>query len=221
MPRAINPTHPRYWTAREVDTLITLIDDGHSYDAIAKRLKRSRDAVMVKVKRLRYRLLGSRAALTAREAQALLGLYCSKAVSRWIVAYGLKARNAGTSDRPLWRIQWLDLCEWLEVPEHWMCYDPAKVTERTLREHLTEIRVGHPRWLAVGEVAARYHVGVGTVAQWRDKGILPMVRYGNYWVREDELDGFVPPAQRSLAGIPKGQRRILDGKDGIRTEAAL
>ena len=115
--------------------------------------------------------------------------------------------------------EWLDLMEWLEESTHWMCYDPAKVTERTLREHLTEIRQGQPRWLAVGDVAARYHVGVGTVAQWREKGILPMVRYGNYWVRESELDGFVPPAQRSLAGIPKGQRRVLDGKDGIRTEA--
>jgi len=208
MPRPITPTHPRYWKAREVDQLITLIDEGHNYAIIAKRLKRSRNAVIIKAKRLRYRLLGSRAALTATQAQVLLGLSCSKIISRWITHYGLTACNGRTACSPLWRIQWLDLMAWLEDPAHWMAYDPAAVTERALREHLTEIRQGQPRWIAAGDVARRYHVSISTVAQWRDKGLLPMTRYGNYWVRESDLDDFVIPSARSRAS-----------KSGMRTEA--
>jgi hypothetical protein len=192
-----------------------LIDDGYSYDHIARRLRRSPLAVRVKCKKLNYRLLHTRAAMTARDAQRLLGTRCSKTVTRWITDYGLKARNGGEPKRSLWRIQWLDLMEWLEEPTHWMAYDPAKVAERTLREHLTEIRAGQPRWLTVGEVARRYSVSVKAVIQWREKGLLPMTRYGNWYVRESDLDGFVAPCERSKVGIPRSSPRILVAPDRI------
>jgi transposase len=207
--------HKRFWRQSEVDDLKRLIDDGYSYSQIATRLGRSRVAVVIKVERINYRRMHTNSALAACDAKALLGLKCSKTVICWITGYGLKARNGGTKNKPLWRIQWLDLCEWLEDPTHWMAYDPARVTELALREHLTEIRQGQPRWLTVGEVAQRYNVGIQTVATWRIKGILPMVRYGNWWIRESDLDGFVPPCERSKAGIPRGSLRVLSGKDGI------
>ena len=207
--------HDRYWKRAEVDELKRLIDEGYSYDRIAKRLKRSRAAVVIKCRKLNYRLLHTRSALTAREAQRLLGLSDSKIVTRWITGYGLKARNGGDPQRPLWRIQWLDLMEWLEDPHHWMAYDPAKVTEATLREHLVEIRQGQPRWLTVGEVARRYCVSLGAVQQWREKGLLPMVRYGNWWARESDLAGFVIPSERSWVGMPLRATRLLVGKDRI------
>ena len=184
---------PRYWTRHEIDTLLTMIDQGRGYDAIARRLGRTREAVEIKAKRLGYRLLDERAALTCSAVQRMLGLRCPKTVARWITAYGLTARNAGTKRRPLWRIQHEDLMAWLEDRHHWMAYDPADVPRATFREHLTEIRQGQSRWLTPGDVAARYHVGSSTVQQWREKGWVPMTRYGNWWVWEADLEGFVPP----------------------------
>lgn len=205
----------RYWRRAEVDLLIRLIDDGYNYDAIARRLKRTPVAVRIKAKRLSHRLLRTRSALGARGAQRLLGLACAKTVTLWIAGYGLKARNGGKPKRPLWRIQWLDLMAWLEDPRHWMAYNPARVTEPALREHLTEIRQGQPRWLAVGEVARRYCVTVGTVHQWRVKGFLSMTRYGNWWVRESDIEGWVQPCERSKAGIPRYAGRVVTGLDRI------
>lgn len=203
------------WTTADLDHLKELVDQGYGYAVIARRLKRSEMAVRVKAKRIKYRLLHSRAALTCREVGRLLGLPCSKTVARWIEAYGLRARNARPSGCPLWRVQWEDLCDWLDDPAHWMAYDPARCTEPPLREHLTEIRAGEPRWLRPGEVAERYIVDSGTVKQWIAKGFLPATRYGNWWVRESDLADFVPPFARSKAGIPKSCRRIVTGPDRI------
>ena len=187
----------RYWKRTEIDTLLAMIDQGCGYATIAKRLGRTKEAVMIKAERLSYRLLNERAALTCRAVQRRLGLTCSKTVARWISTYGLKARNAGTKAKPLWRIQEEDLLAWLEDRHHWMAYDPANVPGATLREHLTEIRHRQPRWLTPGEVARRFHVDPGTVASWRDKGLLSMTRYGNWWVWEVDLVGFVPPCERA------------------------
>lgn len=188
---------------------------GFGYAAIARRLGRSETAVRLKAKRLRYRLLHTRAALTAADVQRLLGLSCPKSVARWIEAYGLRARNAGTPRHPIYRVQWEDLYAWLEDPAHWMAYDPARCTEPPLREHLAELRQGQPRWLSVGEVARRYCVGCSTVKQWVAKGFLPATRYGNWWIRESDLDGWLPPCERSKAGIPRASGRRVVGRDRI------
>lgn len=115
----------RPWTIAELDELYTLIDKGFGYSHIARKLGRSREAVVLKTARINYRLTHTRAALTARDVAGLLGLSCSKTVARWIEQYGLRARNAGTKQKPIWRIQWDDLLTWLEDRAHWMAYDPA------------------------------------------------------------------------------------------------
>lgn len=205
----------RNWSQDEISRLIDLIDQGHGYAAIARRLGRSKEAVLLKAQRINHRLLRSRAALTAREVGKLLGLGCSKTVSRWIERYGLKARNAGTKHKPLWRVQWEDVCAWLEEPEHWMAYDPTRCTNPSLREHLIELRAGRPRWLTPGDVARRYCVTWQAVKQWISKGFLPAVRYGNWWINERDLAGWLPPCERSKAGIPKASGRRVDGLDRI------
>ena len=200
----------RPWTAHDIDHLYTLIDAGYSYNAIARRLKRSRVAVMIKAKRLNHRLLTTRAALTCRAVADLLGLGCAKTVTRWIEGYGLKARNGGTAEKPLWRIQWDDLTAFLDDPSHWMMFDPERCTDRLLREHLLESRIDQPRWLSIGDVTSRYHVGNHTVNKWIQDGLLPATRYGNWYVRESDLVNFVPPYERSKVGTPK---RVIEHRD--------
>jgi hypothetical protein len=204
------------WSAADIDQLHTLIDKGFGYDHIARKLGRTRTAVLLKAKRISYRLTHTRAALSARDAAGVLGLSCSKTVARWIGGYGLKARNAGTRDRPLWRIQWEDLLAWLEDRDHWMAYDPMRCVDLCLREHLVEIRETQPgRWLTPGEVGQRYCVTFEAVKQWVAKGFIPATRYGNWWIWDGDLVDFVPPCDRSKAGIPRAARRIVVGPDRI------
>lgn len=198
------------WTTQDVDTLHVMVDAGYSYNAIARRLKRTRTAVMLKAKRLNHRLLTTPAALTCRDVAELLGLGCSKTVARWIEAYGLKARNGGTSEKPLWRIQWDDFTTWMDDPQHWMMFDPERCTDRLLREHLIESRIGQPRWLSVGDVASRFCVGYHSVNKWILSGSLPATRYGNWWINERDLQVFTPPHERSKVGTPK---RVIAHRD--------
>ncbi len=165
------------WTPADVWTLYDLIDAGYSYAAIGRKLGRTTTAVTIKSKRLRHRLLTTPSALSARQIADILGLTCSKIVARWITTYGLKARNGGTPDRPLWRVQWADLAAWLDDPHHGMAYDPTRCTNPVWREHLIEIRAGQPRWLTPGDVARRMGVTSGAVQQWIEKGFLPATRH--------------------------------------------
>jgi hypothetical protein len=194
------PTAARAWSAKDIDTLYSLVERGVSVAAIAKRLKRTKEAVRRRMTILKLSYRHSAGALSALGVMRLLGTPGANlqyTVVRWVREYGLPAANpraGGTG----YHIQWLDLVEWLEQPEHWMLYDPALVTEATLREHLLEIRVGQPRWLTSAEVAAQRHVVEDTVVTWCRRGRLAALwRLRRWWVREDVAAAFViPPYQR-------------------------
>lgn len=196
---------PPRWSVNEQTRLETLIESGASYSTIAKRLKRSRNAVQIKCQRMRLRVRCVRATLSTRDVAATLGLSCSKTVVRWIERYGLRATNGGDT-RPLWRVQWDDLLDWMEDRAHWMAYDPTRILDLALREWACELRTGPHRWLTPGQVGTRLHVGVGAVNDWIMKGEIPATRYGNWWVWSGDLDGFVIPGNRphSTALHPDG-----------------
>lgn len=188
----------RSWTSQERNTLFELIDRGYSYDAIARKLNRSRNSILVEIKRRHYHhITTTPATWSARDVARALGLGCSKTVSRWIRWGWLKARNAGTKQRPLWRITPIDLYACLEKPNTWMAWEIERITDPVLREWAQELREDQPRWLSTGEIAARYSVGPKTVYQWISKGWLPAVRYDNHYIRESDLVGWVPPCERS------------------------
>jgi hypothetical protein len=195
---AIAPWQPgagNHWTAADVDRLRLLIEQGHGYTTIARRLKRTRTAVKLKCKRLGLGVTTSEAALSCRDVAAILGLRCSKVVTRWLDMGLLKATNAGEAQRPLWRIQWEALTDFLERRDYWMAWTPARIPDPALREWATEIRAGG-RWLTPGQVARRFHVERTTPDQWRQKGLVRCVRYGNWWYWEPDLVGFVIPSER-------------------------
>lgn len=216
------PTYraPKYWRPDEIDTLKMLVDNGYGYEVIARRLGRSREAVEIKAKRLNCRLTRTPARLTARAVGRVLDID-AKAVTRWIERRGLKARRTRRT-RYIWRVDWEDLCAWLEDRRNWICYDAARCTLATLRDHLQEIQAAAGgRWLTVGEVARRYCVSIHAVAQWIDKNWLPAERWGNRYIWSADIEGWVPPCERSKAGIPRGAGRIVVGPDRIvRKEAA-
>lgn len=196
----IRPWQPgggRDWTTKEIDTLIRLIETGHGYTTLARRLKRTRMAVQVKCKRLGIRPLTTKNTLSARDIADLLGLSCSKTVGRWITRLKwLPATNAGEPQRPLWRVQWDDFLAFLERSDYWMAWGPEKITDPCLREWALEMRANGPVWIRAGEVAKRVGVGRTVPQSWIEKGILTGVKYGNWWFKEEDLEGFVIPIER-------------------------
>lgn len=202
--KLIKTTKRRDWTHDEDEQLDALLDEGLSYNEIARRLGRaSGDAVRTHLKRRRILALTKRyATLTARQVADLLGKRCSKSVAYWIEQGYLKAReaNSGRKDgRSIWRIAWNGLIAFLREPSYWMAWDVERVTDADLRAELAALRASGPRWLSIGDVARRFSVVTNTVGQWISKGWLCAVRYGNWWIDARKLDGWVPPTERKRA----------------------
>ena len=189
------------WTQRDEDRLIVLLERGYSYGTIARQLKRTRTAVIVRAKRHNMRLLTIGGVVSAREAAAVLGLgrQNGRTVCGWIARGWLRARNGSDTDRPLWRIQDDDLMAFLENSDYWMAWQPARLPDSALREWATEIRDGGPDWITVGEAARRVFIGVATMNGWIHRHGLAARRYGNWYVDARELDSFVVQRQRDEA----------------------
>lgn len=205
----------RDWTHEEIDHLVTMLDAGHDYDYCARQLRRTRTAIVVKTKRTRCKMTRRPTVLTAREVARVLGKGCAKSVVWWINAGWLKAQAAVCNGRTIWRVCWDDLMAFLHNEAYWMAWDAARITDADLRAEFTALRAARPRWLTIGEVARRYSVISNTVGQWIYKGFLPAVRYGNWYIREDVIAGWLPPCERSKMGIPKAMGRAVVGKSEL------
>lgn len=207
------PRQPwRYWTTKETDQLIDLVEQGYSYAQIAKRLKRTETSVKLRAKRIGVRVTTTNATMSCRDVASHLGIPCSKAVSGWIRRGWLKARDAGKAPRILWRITWDDLTAFLENPAHWVAWRGDRIPDLALREWALELRAGEERLLSQSDVARRYHVTIEAVGQWIYKGWLPSVRYGNRRVPASALDGWIAPIDRKA---PMGQHWPADGFEPV------
>lgn len=194
----------RNWTEDDLFVLDEMIHQGLSNRAIASRLGRSAEAVEIKRKRmgLRSRL---DATLNGRKVARLLGVKCSKTVTWWL-------RNGWLEGRYLnrrWLITEEDLLAFLGDPNYWQLWEPERITDAPLREWAVEQRT--EQYLPAGEVARRYSVTTKAVYQWVMRGRLRAVRRGNgnWLVPASALVDFVPPFERSKAGMlrnPWGER---------------
>lgn len=205
------------WTAEHLVTLRELIDEGYSYDEIAARLGRTRDAVEIKCKRaLGIRLLTTQARLTAQQVADLLGIgYNSKTVILWIQRGWLQARHGS---RAAWRIAWNDLIAFVARRDYWMAYDAHRIRDTALRVYVLRLQAeAGGRWMTTAEVATQLCVSRGVVEMWIRCGALPAVRSPShkFWIWSADLDGWVLPSERSRAGIPRSARRRIVGNDRL------
>lgn len=213
--RRIATARRRDWTREEIDRLVDLLDAGLGYDAIAARLGRTPTAIRIKVTRLDCRMLRRSTVLTARDVARLLGKGCSKSVTRWIALGWLTASASECNGTRIWRIRWDDLMMFLRTRRTWPAWEVDRVTDPDLRAELQALRADDGPWLTPGEVARRLGVTDSAVSQWVRKGFIPAVRYGNWHINARDLEGFVPPCERSKAGIPRGMGRRVVGKTAI------
>lgn len=191
---AIRKSSPRFWTAERLLELEACIEKGMTDTAIGKHLGCSSNAVQIARKR---NGIASRrqVMLTGHAISQKLGLTCSKRVTMWIERGYLKGRRGQQVGRSrMWYVTEEALLAFMEDPRTWPLWKPERITEKYLRDWALEIRT--VRYLRPGEVANRFAVGANAVNDWIHQGRLPAQRWGNWWIRESDLDGFEPPCER-------------------------
>lgn len=191
----------------EIDRMCELLEAGYGYAEIGRILGRSAWSIEYKLKRMRYRRIHT--TLSAQAVGRLLGKACHKSIATWIRRGILPAHNASPiPTRAAHRIRMEDLLVFLEDRRYWMAWDANAITDLALREWAQELRqVG--RWLTPPEVAERCHVAMQTVNTWIRRGQLPARRYGNWWVWDGDLVGFVPPCDNPK---PRRTRRKTESR---------
>lgn len=204
-PSEIDPNwrrRPKVWTAPKRWQLMEYLERGYNDRQIAARFNTSPDAI--KLARRRHGIRpASQQFYTARRVANLLGIPCSKTVSRWIEQGWLRAKRSflRAGGRRHWMIKHHDLVAFLENEEHWHRWEPEHVDRMFSQQAERRAQV---RFLTTGEVAERLYVTSNAVQSWIQQERLPAVRHGNWLIREDDLDGFVQPIHRDFR---KGQRR--------------
>lgn len=169
----------RDWTYEEVSRLVTLLDEGHGYDACAQKLGRTRYAVYIKAKRMRCVMSKRPTLLNAREIARLLGKGgCERSVARWITGGLLPGRAAISGTRRIWRVRWDDLMAFLRDERFWPCWNAARIADDDLRAEMLALRAHEGAYLTQRQVADCYCVTVAAVGQWLERGWLPYVHSG-------------------------------------------
>lgn len=201
---------PRKWHPDRLWRLAEMLENGASDEEIARRLGTTSNAVVLA--RKRYRLKSrTDATMTARAVARWLGIPCAKTITAWIEQGWLRGKRIqGRGPYHQWHVTDAALIAFLENPEHWHRWEPDRIPDAALREWAADVRSG-VRFLTTREVAERCHVTHPAVNAWIRRGILPAVRRGNWLVREDVLDGFVPPNQQPKSGI--SPRRYTPDED--------
>lgn len=125
---------------------------------------------------------------------------CGKTVTRWIEQGWLKATRARTKDRWYWVISREAVMDFFRVRDAWPGWEIERITDPELRDEAATVRPVDLRYLTVGEVAQRLLIEIGTVNQWIHKGRFPnAVRYGNWWIPEDDLEQVHSPYVEAIA----------------------
>lgn len=199
------PTLPaRRWRADELAFLDENI--GHMDLAdIAAALGRSPNAVKIQAYRRGVGLRQARAeagVYTGREAAQLLGLSCSKLISRLIDAGHLVAEVAcANSMRTSYRITRQALLDFVGSPVAAICLDVNRIRDPECRAAF--LRAGYPTYLSCGEAARRLGIVTNTLVKLANQGYVDGQRWGNWYFREDHL----PAIKRILESRRQRDRR--------------
>ena len=201
----ITTHYGRHWTQQEDWELRNLIDQNLSIDIIAKRLHRT---VLAVQKRLNdhgiQRIHRNNSIYTVAQVGRILqvGIYC---ITRWIDHKLLKAKRIprrkdkkSQSPRSFYRIDSLDLYDFLADPRHWHLYRVADITDEFLRRDLVAVHRETPRWLYINDIAERYGVSLGGVRHWCNLGKIPYELVVRTYVFDPaKLTDWVPPYKSS------------------------
>lgn len=213
----------RTWTRTRLMQLASLLEEGLTDAAIARKLGTTVNGV--KLARKRYGIKPRTAVLlSATTIARRLGIGCGKTVTRWLESGWLRGRR-GQRRGPnrQWYVTEAAVLDFLEDPAHWHRYDPARIVDADIREWVTELRRG-VRFLSMTEAAERCFVEPKTVYQWIRRGWLPAVRpgmHGNHLVRESDLDACQAWRLRSRKTVHPDVTRLPYVAGGVAYELVI
>ena len=187
------------WTPDRLLELEELLAHGTRDNVIARALGRTVNAV--RLARKRHGLHSRRQHLmTLRAVAQAMGIPCAKSVAGWVRRGWLPARSGPLVGKGRERYVTLEtLYDFIHTSEYWPTWRPERIRDARIKEWVRDLP--RERYLRPGEVAARFHVGQASVNEWIHKGLLPAIRWGNWWVAESALIGFTPPYERSKKGM--------------------
>ncbi len=163
--------------------------------------------------RRRIELAVDRVELVVPPAKGAIGLDHRgrpRPVRRWIDRgwlVGRRGQRRGANYQ--WFITEEAVFDFMLDERTWMAWSPDRMPSQGLARWAREMRTD--KYLSIGEVARRFFVQHSTVNEWCRGGLLPGVQYGNWWVLESALVGFVPPFDRSKKGCRR--RRFSEQED--------
>lgn len=209
MSTTLQPKTYNHWTPPRRWQLMEMLEDGMTDYEIADHFGVTQPAI--KHVRDRFGLRPtSRIHYSAIRAADLLGVSHSLVIA-WIDEGLLHAeRGVQRWVRQQWRISFMDLVEFLENPDNDHLWEPDVVDRMFIQQAERRAKV---RFLTIDEVGVRYGRSRGAVWNWIHRGWLPAVKRGRLLVRESDLDGFVPPAERKRRNAPK--REFTEQEDAV------
>lgn len=202
----------RRWTPLDDGTLIALCDRGAPLTQIMRVLGRPRSGINRRMHKLRVRRVHRPQGVhTANGIAQLVGRY-PVTIIRWMLKCNLPHRRVvdKAANYIHYRVNRLDLTDWLADPLNWHRYDVEEITDPLLRDYLRDVqRETHNPYLTIDQIAERYMVAEYTVQNWMTQRRLtncnPM--HGRALVHEDELNTFTPPhLNRAKRGTAKTSR---------------
>lgn len=182
-----------HWTREERSVLDAMLAEGRPYQEIADAIGRSFQGIAAQCHLSGIRQRTTTSNLSGTQVMRLFGLTAKVTLRGWIARGWITPTSARFYRFPIEQVQ-----SFIANDDTWMAWDAAKISDPDLRVWALRLRANGPRWLTTAEVARRFHVVERTAYEWVIRGYLPAVRYGNHWVREDHLDGFVPPSEQRL-----------------------
>lgn len=189
----------RNWTPAELLELQELLSHGLTDDRIAHSLGRT--ALAIRLARKRHGIVGRRQLfLTTRGVAKAIGVRCSKTVAKWIRRGWLRARKGQqVGPHHEYYVAREALYDFLQDRRYWHVWRPDRIEDPEIKDWAAERRL--ERYLRPGEVAARLCVHQHAVNQWIHKGLLPAYRWGNWWLKESDVEAFRLPCERSRKGM--------------------
>jgi hypothetical protein len=188
----------RHWTPLEDSTLIAMCDRGAPLTQIMRTLGRPRNGINRRMKVLRIRRVHKPQGVHTANGIARLVGKSQETVNRWMLKCNLPHRRVVDKIAKYihYRVNRLDLIDWLSDPLNWHRYDVEEITDPLLRDYLRDVqRTAHNPYLTIEQIAERYMVAVDTAQNWMTQRRLtncnPM--HGRALVHEDELANFTPP----------------------------
>lgn len=158
-------------------------------EQMAKELGRTINGVEIRRERKLglYGVTKNEEWLTATTVSKLLGVKCTKSISR-LIRLGILPGRIGPADRLIYLVERKALVRWAVNSENWLYFKQHNVTDPHIKRLITaQKRRWGDEWWSVGQAAAYHGVGLNCINANIQRGKLKATQWGNWWLKRSEV----------------------------------